>query len=66
MNLLASYTIVRAHQLHLFSVNFFNAGDNPYRNHLSFIKELLRKSAAECASPTRFSSFSNPLRLLTT
>jgi iron complex outermembrane receptor protein len=40
VNLLASYTVVRAHSLHIFSANLYNAGDNLYRNHLSFIKEF--------------------------
>jgi iron complex outermembrane receptor protein len=39
-NLNGSYTIARAHQVHVFSVNVFNAGDRLYRNHLSFIKEF--------------------------
>jgi iron complex outermembrane receptor protein len=40
VNLIASYTVARAHQIHLFSVSLYNAGDNLYRNHLSFIKEF--------------------------
>jgi iron complex outermembrane receptor protein len=51
VNLLASYTIARAHDLHVFSVNLFNAGDNLYRNHLSFIKEF----APEIGRGVRFS-----------
>ena len=39
-NLLASYTLARTHQAHIFSVNAFNLGDRVYRNHLSFIKDL--------------------------
>ena len=39
-NLLASYTLARAHYAHIFSVNAFNLGDRVYRNHLSFIKDL--------------------------
>ena len=40
MNLLASYTVPRPHQLHVLSVDFFNAGDTLYRNHLSFLKSF--------------------------
>jgi iron complex outermembrane receptor protein len=40
VNLLGSYTIARAHHLHVFSASLFNAGDRLYRNHLSFIKEF--------------------------
>jgi iron complex outermembrane receptor protein len=39
-NLLASYTLARAHYAHIFSLNAFNLGDRVYRNHLSFIKDL--------------------------
>ena len=39
-NLLASYTLARAHYAHIFSVNAFNLTDRVYRNHLSFIKDL--------------------------
>lgn len=35
-----SYTIARQHDVQVFSVNMFNAGDRLYRNHLSFIKEF--------------------------
>lgn len=38
VNVTGSYTIARAHDLHVISVNLFNAGDRLYRNHLSFIK----------------------------
>ncbi|MFN0104756.1 MAG: TonB-dependent receptor [Bryobacteraceae bacterium] len=38
LNLRASYTLARQHALHLFSVNWFNANNAYYRNHLSFIK----------------------------
>jgi iron complex outermembrane receptor protein len=40
VNLVGSYSIARPHQLHIFGVDLFNAGDNLYRNHLSFIKEI--------------------------
>ena len=40
VNLLGSYTVTRSHQLHIFGVDLFNAGNNLYRNHLSFIKEI--------------------------
>jgi iron complex outermembrane receptor protein len=40
VNLVGSYTIARSHNLHVFSVDLFNAGDRLYRNHLSFIKEF--------------------------
>jgi iron complex outermembrane receptor protein len=39
-NLTGSYTITRQHVMHVFNVNFFNAGDRLYYNHLSFIKDL--------------------------
>jgi len=39
-NLRGSYTIARQHQIHLFSVDFFNIGDRVYRNHVSFIKDV--------------------------
>jgi iron complex outermembrane recepter protein len=51
VNLIGSYTIARQHQLHVFSANFFNAGDRLYRNHLSFIKEF----APEIGRGVRFS-----------
>ena len=38
LNLRASYTVTRQHSIHMFGVNFYNAGNNLYRNHLSFIK----------------------------
>ena len=50
-NLIGSYTVARQHQLHVFSVNLFNAGDRLYRNHLSFIKEF----APEIGRGVRFS-----------
>jgi iron complex outermembrane receptor protein len=40
VNLAGSYTIARAHIMHLFSAELFNTGDRLYRNHLSFIKEF--------------------------
>ena len=40
-NLAASYTIPRQHFSHHISVNFFNIGDRLYRNHTSFIKDLV-------------------------
>jgi len=36
----ALYSITRAHFLHLFGVNLFNANNALYRNHLSLIKEF--------------------------
>jgi iron complex outermembrane receptor protein len=41
LNLAASYTVPTAHLTHVISVNAFNLGDRLYRNHLSFIKELM-------------------------
>ena len=38
-NVKATYTLARQHTLHLFSVNWFNANNRLYRNHLSFIKD---------------------------
>ena len=38
-NLSATYTFARSHVVHMLSAEVFNAGDNLYRNHLSFIKE---------------------------
>ena len=40
MNLKASYTYARQHLAHQFSLNVFNIGDQLYRNHSSFIKDL--------------------------
>jgi iron complex outermembrane recepter protein len=40
-NLLASYSITRSKALHSFGVNFFNAGDRLYRNHVSLIKDYV-------------------------
>ena len=39
-NLRGSYTVTRQHALQMFSVNFFNAGNALYRNHLSYIKQF--------------------------
>ena len=38
-NLRATYTLARQHTIHFFSVNWFNANNAYYRNHLSFIKD---------------------------
>ena len=40
MNLTASYTYAQQHLAHQFSANVFNLGDEFYRNHSSFIKDL--------------------------
>ncbi|HEY8205655.1 MAG TPA: TonB-dependent receptor [Pyrinomonadaceae bacterium] len=39
-NLSASYTFVTKRAAHFIAVNGYNLGDTPYRNHLSFIKEI--------------------------
>ncbi len=39
-NLKGSYVIAGPHKIHQFGVNFYNAADVLYRNHLSFIKEF--------------------------
>ena len=39
VNMRASYTLALQHAVHLFSVNWFNANNVYYRNHLSFIKD---------------------------
>jgi iron complex outermembrane receptor protein len=39
-NLGATYTIARAHDMHVFGFYLSNAGDRLWRNHLSLIKEL--------------------------
>jgi hypothetical protein len=39
-NLSGSYLIAQQHAAHIISFNFFNIGDQLYRNHLSFIKEF--------------------------
>ena len=41
VNLGASYTLPRQHSMHNFALNVFNAGDRLYRNHVSFIKDLV-------------------------
>ena len=40
-NLMASYTVPRPHFSHHLSINFFNIGDRLYRNHASFLKDLV-------------------------
>jgi iron complex outermembrane recepter protein len=50
-NLRAGYTYATQHALHLFSVNWFNANNAYYRNHLSFIKDF----AAEVGRGVAFS-----------
>ena len=40
-NIAASYTIGRQHAAHIFTVNAYNLTDRLYRNHVSFIKELV-------------------------
>lgn len=40
MNFKALYSITTKHRLHMFGFNLFNASDNLYRNHLSFIKNI--------------------------
>ena len=40
VNLKASYTLAQQHRVHNFSVTVFNVGDQLYRNHSSFIKDL--------------------------
>ena len=39
-NIKANYTFTRGHFVHQFAVNTFNIGDELYRNHSSFIKDL--------------------------
>lgn len=39
-NLRAGYTWVTQHAVHLFGVNWFNANNQLYRNHLSFLKAV--------------------------
>lgn len=41
VNVAASYTIGKQHQAHIFSVNAYNLTDKLYRNHLSFVKDLM-------------------------
>lgn len=40
VNVRANYTLATQHAAHMFGINVFNAGHRPYRNHLSFLKEL--------------------------
>lgn len=40
LNLRAGYTWVTQHAVHLFGVHCFNANDQLYRNHLSFLKNI--------------------------
>ena len=40
VDLTSSYTLARTHNLHVLSATLFNAGDNLYRNHLSFLKDF--------------------------
>jgi iron complex outermembrane recepter protein len=40
VNISGSYTVARAHALHMISAEVFNANDRLYRNHLSFIKDF--------------------------
>ena len=51
VDLRASYTIPTRGAIHQFSVNVFNIGDQLYRNHVSFIKDL----APEIGRGVRFS-----------
>ncbi|MBM3758763.1 MAG: TonB-dependent receptor [Acidobacteria bacterium] len=39
INMRSGYTLVRQHTIQFFGVNWFNANNRLYRNHLSFIKE---------------------------
>ncbi len=41
LNVAGSYTIGRQHYAHIFSFNAYNLTDKLYRNHVSFIKELV-------------------------
>jgi len=41
VNVAASYTIGRQHFAHIFTVNAYNLTDKLYRNHLSFVKNLV-------------------------
>ncbi len=41
VNVAASYTIGRQHFAHIFTVNAYNLTDRLYRNHVSFIKDLV-------------------------
>jgi iron complex outermembrane receptor protein len=39
-NLRGGYSLVRQHTIHFFGVNWFNANNRLFRNHLSFIKDF--------------------------
>lgn len=39
-NLNGSYSLLRSHAAHIFSINAFNLGNRLYFNHLSFIKDI--------------------------
>ena len=41
INVAASYTIGRQHDAHIFTVSAYNLTDRLYRNHVSFIKDLV-------------------------
>ena len=41
VNVAGSYTIGRQHYAHIFTFNAFNLTDRLYRNHVSFIKDLV-------------------------
>lgn len=43
-NINGSYTIGREHYAHIFTVSVFNLNDRLYRNHLTFIKDILPES----------------------
>ena len=49
-NVNATYTVAGQHSVQIFSVNAFNLNDRLYRNHLSFIKDLI----AEMGRGVRF------------
>ena len=51
VNLDASYIYAQSHHAHVFALTVFNAGNQLYRNHLSFIKDL----ASEMGRGIRFS-----------
>jgi iron complex outermembrane receptor protein len=40
VNVRGGYTLVRQHAIHFFGLNWFNANNRLFRNHLSFIKEF--------------------------
>ena len=41
LDLTASYTLPTQHFSHHFAVSLFNLGDRLYRNHVSFLKDLV-------------------------